>query len=151
MGVHALTDSFCRFVSVFLMDLDNEMFYFALGEKTRTRIEDAGRVRLAESEHKMLLQSKVVHVCLVAATVIGTVYLLGNNIVSGLSNGPSWYTFGTSLLLPFGAFWLGGVTEGIVLGACSWSRVLRCIAKSTIGFLLGMLAWSMIFVYTFYS
>ena len=58
--------------------LDNLCYHFALAERTRARVEDAGRVELAENEANAMARSKEIHIFMIVVTVLLAVYYAGD-------------------------------------------------------------------------
>lgn len=85
---------------LFMTDIDNLVFQFGLAEKARSRVEDAGRVELSESDAMALAHTKIIHSILLAVALLGGIW--------SAALGASTFAI---LFLPFPAFWIGGVLE----------------------------------------
>ena len=62
---------------LFMADIDDMMYEVALSEPWRTRMEEAGRVKLEDEQAKDLARTKIVHTALLTLSMPLNVYLLG--------------------------------------------------------------------------
>lgn len=83
---------------LFLMEIDDVLFHYGVGERVRRRAMVAGRVELSRTEEASIERTKSTHVILLCASVLYAVRTLNDGYV--------WAVF-----LQFGAFWLGAVLE----------------------------------------
>lgn len=102
---------------LFLCEIDNIAFDFALGERVRTRVEAAGRVNLADDEAAALARTKVVHVVLIVLSLVVAVW--SGNIFVGVF-----------------AVLLGALGESFVPGASVVETAKRA-SKVVAAFILG--------------
>eukprot|EP01046_Picozoa_sp_COSAG06_P056510 COSAG06_NODE_10712_length_1630_cov_112.784455_1_plen_187_part_00 len=109
-------------VAILVMcEIDNVAFVIALGEKVRSRVEEAGRVHLSDGEASALIWTKVVHVVLLVLAVT----------VAVLFQRP-WFT----VVL---AFLLGGLVESFVQRVSVAETAMR-VAKVLGAWLTGVFA-----------
>ena len=107
------------------------MFSLGLPERTRTRVEVAGRVQLNETEQDALVVSKVVHICAVVLYILCTVYLCKIGI-----------TFAVLIIAPPATFGLAGIIEAFMAEstpAQTVRAVLESIGKTIIGIIIMMI------------
>lgn len=97
-----------------MTEVDNVCFLLALDERTRSRVEEEGRVRLTEKEAAALSMMKRTHVVLVIGSCLLVVRLAGSTLAmkdSSFSGGdPSELLKASMLVVPVG-YWIGGVLE----------------------------------------
>lgn len=62
---------------VLCLAIDNLCYHFGLAERTRARVEDAGRVELADNEAVAIARSKEVHIVVIVAAVLMAVSMAG--------------------------------------------------------------------------
>ena len=94
--------------------IDNAAYAVGLSERVRTRVEQFGRVQLRDTEAAALVQSKAVHVVLLVVVVLVGVWS-GNFFVAGM--------------IPYLAFWLGGVAEAVATPDAGAARRSRASAR----------------------
>lgn len=123
-GADALNICFNTIAILFMTEIDNVCYGFALGERTRARIEEAGRVELTSKETEGLLWMKMIHVFLVVITCILAVQFAGHSLdyametgsgkgsrfITGMSLIPMGYLIGAAL-----SAWKDGLTTNEVL------------------------------------
>ena len=104
----------CR--SLFMCEVDNVCFELALDERTRSRVEEAGHVRLTDTEATALGRMKFTHVALIVASVLLVVRLSGSSLAMKESfDGNPVALFSRALVVVPIAYWLGGVLETFCL------------------------------------
>lgn len=59
-------------------------YHFALAERVRSRVEQAGHVDLTDTEAAMLVRTKVAHVFLVVCGIMNAVYMAGHSLENPL-------------------------------------------------------------------
>jgi hypothetical protein len=132
-GGDALSVCFNTIAILFMTEVDNVCYYFALAERVRTRVEEAGRVELTEKEAAMLVRTKAIHVCLVVASCMFAVKMAGSSMdnpfiavdrskfgtdehyeqfsnMDRMKHGPGG-RFTVAMLVLIMAFWVGAVAE----------------------------------------
>jgi hypothetical protein len=91
-------------------EVDNLAYSLGLPEAWKARLEEAARVELGVEEQTAIARTKVVHLVLITATLIGGVANCRRGDPSGF-------------MLPFVAFLLGGIID-----ACSSGKPLKEMA-----------------------
>eukprot|EP01052_Picozoa_sp_SAG31_P045790 SAG31_NODE_8509_length_1439_cov_1.197015_2_plen_228_part_00 len=120
-GGDALSVCFNTIAILFMTEIDNVCYHFGLGEKTKARMEAAGRVVLTDQENENLLRLKVVHIFLVVISCLVTVMLAGSSVDHRLVPGVELLgspaaLFFISLFFMFWVFWIGGILEAVGQG-----------------------------------
>ena len=95
-------------------EVDNVAFQLGLPERARTRVEDAGRMELADADASTLARSKTSHMILLLIALLG-----------GLWAAALGYSTFQVLFLPFPAFWIGGVLEALNKGGTTEEKLRR--------------------------
>lgn len=116
---------------------DNVCYHFALGERVRSRVEQAGHVDLSDAQAAMLVRTKVIHVFLVVFGILNAVSMAGRSLENPLveldrsgfakRGNENFSNFDRMLHGPGGRFqlgmfvltmllWLGGVLEAFGRG-----------------------------------
>jgi hypothetical protein len=134
-GGDALSICFNTVAVLFLCEIDNIMLTNGLGEDSRKRVEESGRVELGEKEATDLLRTKAVHVFLIMVFVPAAVRSRDALLV---------------LVLPPLAFWLGGVAENVGAGGDA-ATIARGIGLTTASCLLGLVGFIMLALPCLYS
>ena len=107
---------------LFLCEIDDITFALGLSERVRARVEDAGRVELADVEAGALARTKATHVLLIVLFVLFAV----------------WARDAQMAMLSFPAFFLGGVAESFVPGATAaetGKRLCKVLLAAVSGFI----------------
>jgi hypothetical protein len=119
----ALSICFNFVALLFLCDVDNLAFHFALGERLRSQVVQLGHVRLSDVEMKRISWTTSIHMVVVWGTIIVVVAAItGNDDYVGL-------TVLLPELCPFVALALAGVAVAVAHARCALSMVLsRTIA-----------------------
>jgi hypothetical protein len=102
--------------------IDNVAYAVGLSERVRTRVEEFGRVQLRDTEAAALVRSKAVHMVLLVTAVLAMVWSRDLN---------------RALLVPFFAFWLGGVAEAVAAPGTEAAETLQGAGKATGAAVLG--------------
>ena len=123
----ALRVCFNTVAILFLMDIDNQTFDFALPEAVRSLVEESGHVELSDAQAAGLARTKPIHIFLIVATVLGSVAVGGAYGEAG---------FLAALFFPSLAFFLAGAAEAFGAGR-SGVEVCKEIAKTAGAALLG--------------
>ena len=126
-SLHALMMLVATQAVLFLCEIDNVAYRFALGERVRSRVETAGRLALTDDEKTALVRTKQLHLPTIA------VYLP----VAVKSAHPGTAYLG--LLV----FWLGGVAEAFV-PTSSRVEIFKQVLKATMALCLGLLTFSLL-------
>ena len=111
--------------------IDNVAYAVGLSERVRTRVEEFGRVELRDAEAAALVRSKVLHVALVVGTVLAGVWSANLDAAS---------------LIPFLAFWLGGVAETVATPGGGAAEKAKGVGKATGAMLLGFVGFCILAV-----
>ena len=127
-SLHALMMLVATQAVLFLCEIDNVAYRFALGERVRSRVETAGRLELTDDEKTALVRTKQLHLPTIA------VYLP----VAVKSAHP-----GTAFSLGLLVFWLGGVAEAFV-PTSSRVEIFKQVLKATVAWCLGLLTFSLL-------
>ena len=117
---------------LFLMDVDNQTFDFALPEAVRSLVEESGHVELSDAQAAGLARTKPIHICLIVATVLGGVAMGAYGMVGSLA--------AAAIFFSFIAFGLAGAAEAFGAGR-SGVEVCKEIAKTAAAALLGLVGW----------
>lgn len=112
---------------LFLCEIDNVAYRFALGERVRSRVETAGRLELTDDEKTALVRTKQFHLPTVAVYLTVAVKL----------------AHPAAAFLVFPIFWLGGVAEAFV-PTSSRVEISKQVLKATMAFCLGFLTFSLL-------
>lgn len=120
-GGDALSVCFNTIAILFMTEIDNVCYHFGLGEKTKARMEAAGRVVLTDKENDNLLRLKVTHIVLVVVSCLVTVMLAGSSVDHRLVPGVEFLgspaaLFFISIFFMFWVFWVGGMLEALGQG-----------------------------------
>lgn len=106
-----------------MTEVDNLAYSLGLPETWKARVEEAARVELGVQEQTAIARTKIVHLVLITATLIGAVANCRTGDPSGF-------------MLPYVAFLLGGIIE-----ACSSGKPLKEMAidvgKVFVGLIVG--------------
>eukprot|EP01052_Picozoa_sp_SAG31_P034355 SAG31_NODE_4005_length_3672_cov_2.293031_1_plen_208_part_00 len=102
------------------MRADNLCYHFGLAERTRARVEDAGRVELADNEAAAMARSKESHIFMIVLVVLLGVSWAGgawpdSETGDGFQRVPV-LPMASGFALPIGGFWALGVFEAIEAG-----------------------------------
>jgi hypothetical protein len=121
--------------------IDNVAYAVGLSERVRTRVEEFGRVELRDTEAAALVRSKVLHVVLIVVAVLVAVW-------SGAYFGRTTASFAT-FLIPFLAFWLGGVAEAVATPGAGAAEKIKGIGKATAAAVLGFVGVAILIILSF--
>ena len=112
---------------LFLCEIDNVAYRFALGERVRSRVETAGRLELTDDEKTALVRTKQLHLPTIAV-YLPVAVIMAHPVATFL--GPL-------------VFWLGDVVEACVPTS---SRVDMCkeMMKATLAAGLGFLTFNLL-------
>ena len=121
----ALRVCFNTVAILFLMDIDNQTFDFALPEAVRSLVEESGPVELSDAQAAGLARTKPIHICLIVATVLGAVAV-----------GGAYGEDRAAIFFSFIAFFLAGAAEAFGVGR-SGAELCKEIAKTAGAALLG--------------
>ena len=128
-GSNALTICLNAVAILFLADIDNALYLFGLGDDSRARVEQCGRVVLNHSQHSRLTRLKWMHIVLVAVLIVWSVasVLFGGN---------------ASTFIPRYGFLVGGLVESVAPGRSMRQTAghMAIVVASWIG---GMMAFLM--------
>jgi hypothetical protein len=112
--------------------IDNAAYAVGLSERVRTRVEEFGRVKLRDAEAVALVRSRAVHVVLLVVVVLVGVWS-GNFFVAGM--------------IPYLAFWLGGVAEAVITPGAGAAEKIKDVGKASGSALFGLVCFfSMTFI-----
>lgn len=100
---------------LFLMEIDDVLFEYGVGERVRRRAMVAGRVELSKVEEEAIVRTKACHIVVVCASVLYSVRSLVN----------SEYGYAWAVAVQFMGFWLGGLIE------CASSTEMAGLQKIT--------------------
>ena len=131
----ALRVCFNTVAILFLMDIDNQTFDFALPEAVRSLVEESGHVELSDAQAAGLARTKPVHIFLIVAAVLGAVAM-------GSYGGAG---YAAAIIFPFFAFFLAGAAEAFGAGR-SGAEVCKEIAKTAAAAALGFVGWGVLLV-----
>jgi hypothetical protein len=109
------------------MQIDNIVYFIGLSERVRSRIEDAGRVRLTDAEVVALVRMKVVHVGFFVLTILGSVWAVR-------AFGKIGWQF-----LPIAGPALGGLAEAFVVPGATAGVIAKRVATHAAKWFGGML------------
>jgi hypothetical protein len=125
---------------LFLADIDNLCFAVMLPERTRARIEEAGRVKLGDAEAAALARTKPIHTILILAYVLGCVSVGGQGADDG---------FHGVVVIQFSpvVFWVGGVAEAFGEGHRG-AELCKAIGRTTGAGFLGGLVYTVLYFFS---
>ena len=129
----ALRVCFNTVAILFLMDIDNQTFDFALPEAVRSLVEESGHVELSDAQAAGLARTKPIHIFLIVAAVLGAVAV------------GAYGVHAAAFIFSFLAFGLAGATEAFGAGR-SGAEVCKEIAKTAGAALLGMVGFFVLLV-----
>ena len=111
-----------------MCEIDNLCYHFGLAERTRARVEDAGRVELADDQAAAIARSKEVHIIVIVATVLLGVSMAGGAWAAS-ENGDGYLRspmsrMGPSFALPAIGLWAVAMFEATERGMDHRNTVL---------------------------
>ena len=77
LGGDSLSVCFNTIAIIFMCEIDNLCYHYGLPERTRSRVEDAGRVDLDDAEAEGMARSKDGHIFTIVGTVLAAVWWAG--------------------------------------------------------------------------
>ena len=86
VAADAVNVCFNSIAILFLLEVDNLAYATILGERSRARVEEAGRVELGDEDVAALTRSKAIHVCGIVCYIFFEMYALN-------SYGLGWMVF----------------------------------------------------------
>jgi hypothetical protein len=125
---------------LFLLDLDNVVYMFGLDERTRTRVEKAGRVELNEEDARGIDRIKTAHLVIITLGLILGVSELGH--LTSVFGSPISRGLGIGQLTGTFVYWFAMATAGAVAEFAPGSTPMeialvagRNLGKSLVGWI----------------
>ena len=78
VAADAVNVCFNSIAILFLLEVDNLAYATILGERSRARVEEAGRVELGDEDVAALTRSKAIHVCGIVFYIIFEIFITYN-------------------------------------------------------------------------
>ena len=88
VAADAVNVCFNSIAILFLLEVDNLAYATILGERSRARVEEAGRVELGDEDVAALTRSKAIHVCGIVFYILFEISALNSS-----DNGLGWMVF----------------------------------------------------------
>ena len=88
VAADAVNVCFNSIAILFLLEVDNLAYATILGERSRARVEEAGRVELGDEDVAALTRSKAIHVCGIVFYILFEIHALDTP-----GNGLGWMVF----------------------------------------------------------
>eukprot|EP01052_Picozoa_sp_SAG31_P020357 SAG31_NODE_1526_length_8004_cov_4.741176_3_plen_192_part_00 len=125
----------------FLVEFDNALYLFGLGERWRAKVESAGRVEMSDVELDRLGRSKWLHFVLVLlALTTGPILMSTFGEKEGAGHGSARYENRITVALPFCSFLVAGIVEAtcwadqdVPTGATAMKAIALLVAKTIVG------------------
>jgi hypothetical protein len=136
-GGDALQICFNTVAILFMTEIDNICYSFALGERVRARVEEAGHVELTTREAKALMRMKVVHVATIVATCLAAVRLAGSSLSANIGNNPAILFMIAVVLVPLG-YMFASIAEAYGSGWSSGEVAKHCCKMFGLRLLSGL-------------
>ena len=123
VAADAVNVCFNSIAILFLLEVDNLAYATILGERSRARVEEAGRVELGDEDVAALTRSKAIHVCGIVFYILFEISALNSS-----DNGLGWMVFPPFIVWAI----LGAVEICCTMPPARWPGELCKLTGSTL-------------------